>query len=526
MKRKIYIVDVIIIISLLLFIGCLLFPVLFPAKAEVGRIADENGDGQITLADYSGKRVGAITGVNYDQIVEDCIPGAIIEYYSSFPDLVIALKSGLVDAFIVDGPSLDAIMMEDPTIGRVPEPMSTWLMSFAFSEKSKIHGLRDQMNEFLKMSRENGVMTEIENIWFGKDDSVKVIPPLENLSAENGTVRVALETTYAPIVYVKEQKVVGYEADILYRFCEYYHYGLEFMDMQYDAVLPAVISGKCDIGASGLEYDEEHAESVSMSDPHMEADSSLAVPMSDLVGESFIEERGTLWERICSSIEKNLFHESRWKLIVQGIGTTCMITVLSALFGTLLAFGMCLLRRTQSYLANPLCDAYIRFFQGIPLVVLLMILFYVVFSSSNLKSVWVAVIGFALCFSANAAEIMQSGLSSIDRGQEEAALALGYTRTQAFFRFLFPQAAIRFLPVYRGGLVSLLNDTSVAGYIAVQDLTKMSDIVRSRSYEAFLPLILTTIIYFVLARFITMGVNALLKSLLPKRMNDAGKGKD
>jgi polar amino acid transport system substrate-binding protein len=155
-----------------------------------------------------------------------------------------------------------------------------------------------------------------------------------------------------------------------------------------------------------------------------------------------------------------------------------------------------------------------------------MILFYVVFSSSNLKAVWVAVIGFALCFSANAAEIMQSGLNSIDRGQEEAALALGYTRTQAFFRFLFPQAAIRFLPVYRGGLVSLLNDTSVAGYIAVQDLTKMSDIVRSRSYEAFLPLILTTIIYFVLARFITMGVNALLKSLLPKRMNDAGKGKD
>ena len=118
---------------------------------------------------------------------------------------------------------------------------------------------------------------------------------------------------------------------------------------------------------------------------------------------------------------------------------------------------------------------------------------------------------------------MQSGLDSIDKGQEEAALALGYTENQAFFRFLFPQAAVRFLPVYRGVLVTLLNDTSIVGYIAVQDLTKMSDIIRSRSYEAFLPLILSTLIYFLLARLITLLIDALLKRISPKRHSaDAG----
>ena len=523
-KQRIYAVDIVIVIMLLLLAGLLLCLLLFPSDTGTGSIADENGDGQVTLADYAGKKVGSISGVNLDLVVNKCIPGATVEYYTNYPDMVVALNAGLIDAFIIDGPALDAIMMEDPTVGKVPEPMSTWYMSFAFSDKSKIPGLRNQMNDFIRMIRENGVLTEIRDIWFGADDNVKIIPPLDELSAENGTVRVALETTYAPIAYIKDHQIVGYEIDILYRFCEYYHYGLEFMDMQFDAVLPAVVLGKCDIGASGLEYSEEHAEAVNMSEPHMEAETSLAVPITDLVGGDAVDNSVTLWEKVSGSVYKNLIQESRWQLIVQGIVTTCLITVSAAAAGSILAFGICLLRRTKSYLANPLSNAYIHFFQGIPLAVLLMILFYVVFSGSNLESVWVAIIGFSLSFSAHAAEIMQAGLDSIDHGQEEAALALGYTGNQTFFRFLYPQAAVRFLPVYRGELVNLLNDTSIAGYIAVQDLTKMSDIIRSRSYEAFLPLVLTTLIYFILARVITLFINALLKAIFPKRMKSATGG--
>ncbi len=527
MKKKYTVVDVAIVVSLLLLVVLLLAQALLTGT-DSGKSADQNGDGQITLSDYSGKRIGSITGVNYDSIIDECVPGAIVEYYSNYPDLVVALKAGIIDAFIIDEPALAAIMMEDPEIGKVPEDMSAWQMTFAFSEKSEIPKLYDNMNSFINMIMEDGVLDEIKDIWFGDDDSVKVIPPLEELTGENGTVKVALETSYAPIVYIKNGQIVGYEADILYRYCDYYHYGLEFMDMQYDAVLPAVISGKCDIGASGLEYSDEHAQSVLLSTPHLNAGTSLAVPASDITGENGSSGGSidkSFRERVISSIEKNLVKESRWKLIVKGIGTTCLITFLSALFGTIIAFGMCLLRRMNSRLANPVLDFYVRFIQGIPMVILLMILFYVIFGNSGLESVWIAVIGFSICFSAHAAVIMQSGLDSIDSGQEEAALALGFTRNQAFFRFLYPQAAVRFLPVYRGELVNLLNDTSIVGYIAVQDLTKMSDIIRSRSYEAFLPLILSTLIYFVLARIITIAVDNLLKRISPKRMNSKGGGK-
>ena len=112
---------------------------------------------------------------------------------------------------------------------------------------------------------------------------------------------------------------------------------------------------------------------------------------------------------------------------------------------------------------------------------------------------------------------MRSGIESIDAGQREAALALGYNENQTFFRFIFPQAAVRFIPVYKQEIVSLLKSTSIVGYIAIQDLTKMSDIIRSRTYEAFFPLIATAIIYFILAWIITVILKLLLGGFYRRR---------
>ena len=154
-----------------------------------------------------------------------------------------------------------------------------------------------------------------------------------------------------------------------------------------------------------------------------------------------------------------------------------------------------------------------------------MILYYVVFGKSGMGAVWVAIIGFSLNFAAYASEILRSGIDSVDGGQREAALALGFSENQAFFRFIFPQAVCRQLPVYRGEVISLLKSTSVVGYIAIQDLTKMSDIIRSRTYEAFFPLIATAIIYFLLAYIISVTLNAALKAIDPKlRRNRKKRG--
>ena len=103
-------------------------------------------------------------------------------------------------------------------------------------------------------------------------------------------------------------------------------------------------------------------------------------------------------------------------------------------------------------------------------------------------------------------------------------LALGFSENQSFFRFIFPQAAVRQMPVYRGEIISLLKNTSVVGYIAIQDLTKMSDIIRSRTYEAFFPLIVTAVIYFILAFIISVVLNFVLKAIDPRAKKKDQKG--
>ncbi len=167
---------------------------------------------------------------------------------------------------------------------------------------------------------------------------------------------------------------------------------------------------------------------------------------------------------------------------------------------------------------------FVRILQGTPTVVLLMILYYVVFGKTGLDAVWVAVIGFTLNFGAYGSEIMRTAIEGVPAGQREAALALGYSERQAFHDFIFPQAAVRFLPVLRGEMISLLKSTSAVGYIAVQDLTKMSNIIRSRTYEAFFPLITTALIYFALAWILTSVMQRILDRVDTRKRNTGGKG--
>jgi polar amino acid transport system substrate-binding protein len=174
---------------------------------------------------------------------------------------------------------------------------------------------------------------------------------------------------------------------------------------------------------------------------------------------------------------------------------------------------------------NPVANLGTRFImwlvQGMPMVVLLMILYYVVFGSLAISGVAVAVIGFTLTFGASVFGLLKMGVGAVDNGQYEAAYALGYSNRRTFFRIILPQALPHVLPAYKGEIVGLIKATAIVGYIAVQDLTKMGDIVRSRTYEAFFPLIAVTVIYFVLEGLIGFLVSRISVSFDPKRRKSA-----
>ena len=148
-----------------------------------------------------------------------------------------------------------------------------------------------------------------------------------------------------------------------------------------------------------------------------------------------------------------------------------------------------------------------------------MILYYVVFGKVDIDPIWVAIIGFGINYGVYTSEMIRTGIEAVDMGQYEAALALGYSPVISFFKVVLPQAARHFLPVMKGEFIGMVKMTSVVGYIAGQDLTKATDIIRSRTMEAFFPLIATAIIYFIIANVLAFALTKIEISIDPKKRN-------
>ncbi len=219
----------------------------------------------------------------------------------------------------------------------------------------------------------------------------------------------------------------------------------------------------------------------------------------------------SLIQSIADSFSNNLIAEGRYKMILDGLQVTLLITLCSAVLGTLLGGLVCWARMSKHPWLQRTARIYIDLMRGTPVLVLLMLMYYVFMAPLKTTGVIVAIVTFAMNTSAYIGEMLRTGIESIDRGQREAGLALGYTPRQVFFRIILPQVIRKIMPVYLGEVISLLKGTSIVGYIAVIDMTRASDLIRSRTFDAFFPLLVTAIIYFVIAWLIGILLNSLIE---------------
>ena len=216
------------------------------------------------------------------------------------------------------------------------------------------------------------------------------------------------------------------------------------------------------------------------------------------------------------SIYNNVILEDRYLLILDGLKTTVLTSIFAVILGTLLGGFICYLRMSRQRVLNLIARAYIAILRGTPVLVFLMLIFYVVFASVDINPVFVAVIAFGMNFAAYVAEMYRTGIESVDKGQTEAGIAMGFTKAKTFLYIVMPQAVRRILPIYKGEVISLVKMTSVVGYIAVQDLTKASDIIRSRTYDAFFPLIMVALLYFVISWLLMLSLGLIEQLTDPK----------
>lgn len=214
----------------------------------------------------------------------------------------------------------------------------------------------------------------------------------------------------------------------------------------------------------------------------------------------------------------NFIVDDQWKYIADGLGVTLKVTLFSGIVGIIIGFLVAMVRSAHDKtgklkLLNLLSSLYLTVIRGTPVVVQLLIIYFVVFGSVKIDKVLVAIMAFGINSGAYVAEIFRSGIMSIDAGQFEAGRSLGFNYSQTMWYVIMPQAFKNVLPALCNEFIALLKETSVAGYIALQDLTKGGDIIRSRTYDAFMPLIAVALIYLFLVVVFTKLVEILERRL-------------
>lgn len=215
---------------------------------------------------------------------------------------------------------------------------------------------------------------------------------------------------------------------------------------------------------------------------------------------------------------QNFIEDDRYMYLVNGLKNTLLITFFALLIGVVLGFLVAIIRTTYDKtgklkLLNILCKVYLTVIRGTPAMVQLLIIYYVVFASVRIDKLAVACLAFGINSGAYVAEIIRSGIMSIDNGQMEAGRSLGLSYGKTMFYIIAPQAFKNILPALANEFIVLLKETSISGYIGATDLTRGGDIIRSVTYEAFLPLITVALIYLVMVMILTAAVGKLERRL-------------
>jgi len=470
-----------------------------------------------TIDDIADKTIGIYSGTVQDAYIAEHYPKAKVKQYDLPANMVLALQTGKIDAIMFDQASTKVMVKNNPDLALLSDNVFSMPVGVGFSKKNP--KLRNEFNAYLKAIKENGTYDEMYKRWF-EDDPEKAVMPIIKNPASTKTITAAVSVNDLPYVSYSNEKFVGFDIEMIQRFAEYAAYHLEMEIIDFPALVAALSSGKVDLISDGICINEERSKAIDFSDSYTDLKTAVVVLKKDMQGGtkggSGIEKK-TFLKSISESFYNNLILEKRYKLILDGLKVTIIISILAALLGSILGGMVCFMRMSKKKFLSGFARIYISLLRGTPVLVLLMIIFYVVFASVNINPVIVAILAFGLNFAAYVSEMFRTSIQSVDKGQNEAGIASGFTKIRAFVHIVMPQALRQVLPVYKGEFISLMKMTSVVGYIAVQDITRASDIIRSRTFDAFFPLLIATVIYLVLAWTLTWALDKVEISVDPKR---------
>jgi polar amino acid transport system substrate-binding protein len=454
-------------------------------------------------------------GSAHDTYATKTYPSAKILQYQTSADIALAVKTGKVDAALYDEEPLRDMLRDDASLGLLGESLFSFSVGVGFNKNSK--ELRQSFNRFLAEIKQNGVYGGMVNRWIEKRETH--MPELAHPKA-NGLIVAGVTTGGAPFAFIENNHLSGFDIELIRRFGAFLGKDVKFSDMEFGGLISAVSSSKVDLIAASIYITEERQKQINFSDPYYAMGNRIFALKSNIAAydapSAANTGAGSFLTSVAHSFRSNLLEEKRYLLIWDGLKITAILSICSTIFGTLLGALVCFMRMSHVRPVRGAAKVYISILRGTPVLVLLMLIFYVVFASVDINPVLGAVIAFGMNFAAYVSEIFRTGIEGVDKGQSEAGIAMGFTPLATFLYVVLPQMVRRILPVYKGEFISLVKMTSIVGYIAVQDLTKASDIIRSRTFDAFFPLIMVALLYFAISWVLMQSLEYLERLTDPK----------
>ena len=453
-------------------------------------------------ADLPGHSLLYISGTCYD-IMYAHRTDLKAHGFNSQTDAIAALLNGHGDVFVVDESAIP------------PEERKRLGMKLAFRGEQEFRsamtfrkepsGLRDSLSYFIDSLITTGEMQEMNERWFETDSPSRVAMPDLSPEPQGKPIHVGIIIDVPPIAFPVGSRWRGMEPELMEKFARYVGRPVAFTYYPPSAGIAALQSGNIDVLGGDIFITEERQKTMSFATSHHTGHPGF------FVKDNTEGERVGFFDGMKRMVKDNLIVEDRWRYVTDGLWETVKISVLAILLGSLLGGGVCWMRLSRRRWVSTTAKVYVDLMRGIPMLVLLMIMFYVVLAGTGMSATAVAVVAFALNFAAYVSEMFRTAIQSVGKGQTEAGLAIGFTRWQTFRYIVAPQALQAVMPVYKGEAVSLVKNTSIVGYVAIQDLTRASDMIRTRTFDAFFPLLIVTIIYFLLAWLLGKALDLIVK---------------
>lgn len=446
--------------------------------------------------DLAGHRLGTLTGTIYEiQLNERTDLESSI--YGSLADGANALKNGKIDALIADEYAFSESELRRLGIRKSFTLQTPYPTAFAFKKGDST--LVNAYHDFFQELQASGEYERMLAYWFGPDDPDPASYPVIKSYTEGEPFRYANTETQPPLAFYADGKWRGLEIELSQRFAAYLERPFEIRFFEMSSRLLNLQMGMADMVGGCIFITDERSMQVDFSDPYF-----FMRPGCFVLDEEALASQGGLRTRARSAVKQNFFVEQRWRMIANGLLTTLSLTLWSILLGSLLGMLLCAMALSRQKALTAFVNLYDAFIQGIPMLVLLLVLFYVVLAGTGWDAMTIAIVALALHFSSAAGGVFKHSIESVPGGQIEASLALGFNKLHTFMNIVLPQAIRNGLPLFRNECISLLKETAIVGYIAVIDITRASDLVRARTFDAILPLLTVTVIYFVLAWIISL----------------------